>query len=135
MNRLRSLLESSFRAKVLVPVIVVMVFLLAITASVVGRRITHQYEIEAARALSVSNEGFREWQRNRARNLLLRFGDLRNEPRYKAAFQTGDGPTVRKQLDDLLNTADENVKIVLFATVNQETIADARRDPLLPVPD
>ena len=33
MNRLRSLLESSFRAKVLVPVIVVMVFLLAITAS------------------------------------------------------------------------------------------------------
>ncbi len=131
MRKFRTILQASLRVRVLVPVIVVMAFLLAITAWVVGRRITHQFATEAARALSASNEGFREWQRNRTRSLLLRFGDLRNEPRYKAAFQTGDGPTVRSQLGYLLNGADDNVKIVLFTTRQQERIARANRDPLI----
>jgi signal transduction histidine kinase len=131
MKRLRAFLESSFMAKVLVPVIVIMVFLLAMTAWVVGRRITQQFATEAARALSASNEGFREWQRNRTRNLLLRFSDLRNEPRYKAAFQTGDVPTVRNQLVDLLNGADDSVKIVVYTTRREERIVPANRDPLI----
>src|SRR5262249_45104862 len=70
---------------------------------------------------------------NRAKNLLLRFEDLRNEPRYKAALLTGDGPTVRAQLSDLLKTADENVKMVLFTTSRGELIATVKRDPLISV--
>jgi signal transduction histidine kinase len=135
MNSVRNLFESSFRAKVLVPVVGVMVLLLTVTAWVLNGRITQQFEAEAGRALPAANEGFRDWQENRTKNLLLRFGDLRNEPRYKAAFQTGDPPTVRTQLNDLLNTADENVKIVLFTTRKAELIGSVKRDPLIPVGD
>src|SRR5262245_47511177 len=134
-GKLRTLMQASFLAKVLVPVIAVMVALLAITAWVLNERITGQFEVEARRALTAADEGFRDWQKNRAKNLLVRFSDLRNEPRYKAAFQTGDAPTVRAQLNDLLNSVDLEVKVVFFTTLNQETIASAKRDPLIAVGD
>jgi signal transduction histidine kinase len=131
MKTIRAVMAGSFRARVLVPVIAVMVVLLAITAWVLNERITRQFEVEATRALTAADEGFRDWQQNRAKNLLLRFGDLRNEPRYRAAFQTGDSPTVRAQLGDLLNVVDQDVKIVFFTTVKEEVIASAKRDPLI----
>ena len=89
MGKLRTIMRASFLTKVLVPVIAVMVGLLAITAWVLNERITAQFEIEATRALTAADEGFREWRKNRAKQLLARFSDLRNEPRYRAAFQTG----------------------------------------------
>jgi signal transduction histidine kinase len=134
-GKLRTLMQASFLAKVLVPVIAIMVALLVITAWILNERITGQFEVEARRALTSADEGFRDWQKNRARNLLVRFSDLRNEPRYKAAFQTGDPPTVRAQLNDLLNSVDPEVKVVFFTTLNQETIASAKRDPLIAVGD
>jgi signal transduction histidine kinase len=132
---IRAVVAGSFRARVLVPVIAVMVVLLAITAWVVNERITRQFEVEATRALTAADDGFRDWQKNRAKNLLVRFGDLRNEPRYRAAFQTGDSPTVRAQLGDLLNVVDQDVKIVFFTTLKAEMIASAKRDPLISLAD
>jgi signal transduction histidine kinase len=134
-GNLRTLMQASFLARILVPVIAIMVALLAITAWVVNERITGQFEVEARRALTAADEGFRDWQKNRAKNLLVRFSDLRNEPRYKAAFQTGDPPTVRAQLNDLLNSVDSEVKIVFFTALNKETIASAKRDPLIALGD
>ena len=63
MGKLRKLLAVSFRAKVLVPVIFVMICLLAVTAWVVNRRITKQFETEATpHACHSANAGLREWQ-------------------------------------------------------------------------
>ncbi|MFO1478267.1 MAG: cache domain-containing protein, partial [Verrucomicrobiota bacterium] len=131
MKRLREILSGSFRMKVLVPVIGVMVLLLVVTAWVVNRRITSQFEVEATRALSAARQGFRDWQQNRARTLSLRFGDLSNEPRYRAAFQTRDTLTVRAQLGELLKSVDQDVRIVLFTTQEEESLASVSRDPLL----
>ena len=134
MSRFRRFLAVSFRAKVLVPVIFVMVCVLAITAWIVDRRITKQFETEATRTLIHADEGFRDWQKNRRKNLLLRVGDLRNEPRFKAALQQ-DAPTVRGELPELLNAAGQDVKIVLFTTTQRELVGSAKRDFLIPAAD
>lgn len=134
MSRLRRFLAVSFRAKVLVPVIAVMVCLVGVMAWVVDGRITQQFETEASRSLVHSDEGFRDWQKNRAKNLLLRVNDLRNEPHFKAALQQ-DAPTVRAELPDLLNASGPDVKIVLFTTTKQEYLGFTRPDIMVPVAD
>jgi signal transduction histidine kinase/DNA-binding NarL/FixJ family response regulator len=129
MSKLRALLAMSFRAKVLVPVIIVMVALLAITAWVVNQRITDQVKSDAIHTLAVADEGFRMLQKDQTDNLLLRFHELPKQPYYKAAFYTRDGPTLREPLKDLL--AQQSVDIVLFHA--SKLIASAARDPLTSV--
>ena len=73
MGKLRARLIVSFRAKVLVPVITVMVLLLAVTVWVVNDHITHQAESEATEAMASAGAVFRNSQVNR-RNSLLRCG-------------------------------------------------------------
>jgi two-component system NtrC family sensor kinase len=135
MSRFRRFLAVSFRAKVLVPVIFVMICLLAITAGVVDQRITKQFDTEAKRTLTHADEGFRDWEKNRARNLVLRLVDLRNEPRFRAALLTGHPATVRAALPEILNAADQDVKIALFTSAQGELTANAKRDLLMPVAD
>jgi len=133
MGRLRKLLAVSFRARVLVPVIFVMITLLAVTAWVVNHRITKQFETEASRTLVQADEGFLDWQKNRAKNLLLRVGDLRNEPHFKATLST-DLPTIQKSLHDLLDATDAGVAMVLYSSTRGGSVA-ATRDPLISVSD
>jgi signal transduction histidine kinase len=133
MSRLRKFLAVSFRAKVLVPVIFVMICLLAITAWVVDRRITKQFEAEAEHTLVRADEGFLVWQKNRARNLLLRVGDLRNVPHFKATLTT-DLPTIRNGLPQLLEAAGKDVEMVLYSSKTGEAVGSAR-DPLISVAD
>lgn len=132
MSRLRKFLAVSFRAKVLVPVITVMVLLLATMAWVINQRITQQFEREACRTLAAADDSFQQIQQNRTRSLLIRFHDLKNEPRFKAAFQTGDPPTVRSQLPALMEAVGEDVDIVLFSNP-QELVASEKRDLLMSI--
>jgi two-component system, NtrC family, sensor kinase len=134
MGRLRKLLAMSFRAKVLVPVIFVMVVLLAVTAWVVNHRITKQFETEATRNLAQAEAGFLDWQNNRTRNLTLRVGDLRNEPHFKAALSTENLPTIQKSLHDLLDATDSSVAMVLYTSTKGELVG-VTRDPLISVAD
>lgn len=132
MSRFRKFLAVSFRAKVLVPVITVMVLLLATMAWVINQRITQQFEHVARRTLETADESFQNIQRSRTKNLLLRFHDLKNEPRFKAAFATGDPPTVRNQLPGLLAAVGDDVDIVLFSSP-KELIASEKRDLLMSI--
>ncbi len=129
MGKLRAKIIVSFRAKVLLPVIAVMVALLAVTVWVVNQRITQQLETEAKRALDTSNAVFRNSEKIRKRNLLLRFHNLPNEPRYKAALQTGETPTMRETLKDLLS--EQGVGLVFFTTSDSVVLAGYNPDPLL----
>ena len=54
-----------------------------------------------------------------------------NEPRYKAAFQSGHLPTLRDQIKDL--PADQQVDVAMFSATNGELLASAKRDPLIPI--
>jgi signal transduction histidine kinase/CheY-like chemotaxis protein len=132
MSRFRKFLAVSFRAKVLVPVIAVMMLLLVTMAVVVNTRITQQFEREAGRTLANAEDGFRQIQRNRTRSLLVRFQDLKNEPRFRSAFLTGDPPTVRSQLPDLLQAVGEDVDIVLFSNADG-LVASEKRDLLMSI--
>ncbi len=135
MGRLRKMLAVSFRAKVLVPVILVMICLLGITAWVVNRSITDQFEAEAKRTLASANESFTYWQRNRTKTLLLRVSGLRNEPHLKATLTQTDAATVRRALPELAQAAGDDVKIAFFSNNRGEMIGNTNRDELLSATD
>jgi signal transduction histidine kinase/ActR/RegA family two-component response regulator len=128
MGKLRAL-HLSLSTKVLVPVLSIMVLMLAVTAWTVNQRITRQFETEAARSLATADAVFRNSQKTHTRNVLLRYRNLNKEPRYKAAFQSGDLPTLRAQIRDL--PEDQGVDVALFSSTNGEVLAAAKRDLLL----
>src|SRR5579871_1469543 len=133
MSRFRKLFEMSFRAKVLVPVIGIMICLMAVTAWIVDQRITRQFEADARQSLTTADEAFRASQELRHKNMLLRFRDLPGQPLYNAVFQKAvqahDTLTLREPLDRLL--AQPGVDVVLFSSADQRVIASAERDPLV----
>ena len=135
MSRFRHFLAISFRAKVLVPVIFVMVCVLAVTAWVVDERITKQFETEAKQSLATADDAFRALQDFRHKGFLLRFHDLPGQPLYKALFQhaaqTHDALTLSEPLERLL--AQQGVDVVLFSSVDQKLVASAKRDPLVSI--
>ncbi len=137
MGKLRKLLAVSFRAKVLVPVIFVMICLLGVTAWMVNRRITKQFETEATRSLNSANQVFSEWQKNRGENLMARVRDLRNEPHFNALLLHTDAATVRRGLPGILQATSDDVKIVLLTSRNGTLLGSAPRgdDPRLSADD
>jgi len=125
-EKLRSKIIVSFRAKVLLPVLAVMVLLLAVTVWVVNARITRQVETQAQNTLATADSVFWELQTMRSKTRILRFRSLPNEPRYKAALQTLHPETVRDQLATAL--AEQGVDFVLFTPARE---AMAPREPLM----
>ena len=129
MNKVLAHRNLSFSTKVLLPVVTVMVLLMAIDVWLVDRRLTRQFETEAARNLATADAVFRNSQQIRRGNLLLRFHNLPNEPRYRATFQSGHVPTLKAQIKDI--PVDQSVDVVLFTSVNGELLASAKRDPII----
>src|SRR5690242_17861659 len=127
MGKLRAKIIVSFRAKVLLPVIVVMVGLLAITVWMVNQRITEQFETDAKRTLHAADAKFRALHTLRLRNMLLRFRNLPSEPRYMSTFQKRDDDTIRDQL--LTIKAEQDLDVVWF--VPNDVEAQPAREPLI----
>jgi two-component system, NtrC family, sensor kinase len=120
---------ASFRTKVLAPVIVVMALLVIVTVYVVNRRITQQFFAEAKNNLATANAVFLYSQKIHQHDLLLRFGNLPNEPRYRSVFQLGDTPTLHKSFVDFLN--ENGVDVVFYSTNETEFLASETRDPAI----
>jgi len=135
MSRFRKFLAVSFRAKVLVPIIFVMVCLFVVTALVVKRRITEQFETEARLTLSHADDGFLDWRKKRAQSLLYAVVHLRNDPSFK--IQKANAAGIRNLLPELLTAAGPgvNIKIVSFSSKARELIGTEKDDPLIPVED
>ena len=131
MEKLRARFRASFSIKVLIPVVASMVLLLGLTVFTVNQRLTLQFQSEAARSLATAEAVFRNSQKIHTKNLLLRFHNLPKEPRYRAAFQSGDIPTLRDQIEHL--PADQGVDVVLFTSPNGHLLAGASIDPLIPI--
>ena len=131
MEKLRTTLRTSFSTKVLVPVVGTMVLLMAITVWTLNQRLTQQFQSEAARSLATADSVFLNSEKLHTKNLLLRFRNLMNEPRYRAAFQSGHVPTLRDQIKDL--PTDQGVDIALFASAKGAIFANAKREPLMPL--
>jgi two-component system NtrC family sensor kinase len=112
MEKIRAKIAVSFRVKVLVPVIGVMVLLMALTMSVVNYRLTRQAEAAARETLATAGAVFQDSQKIHTRNLFLRFRNVPNEPRYKSALQTRDPETIRGLLAAAM--AEHETDFVLF---------------------
>jgi two-component system NtrC family sensor kinase len=121
--------DASFRTKVLAPVIVVMALLVAVTVFVVNHLITQQFFVEARNTLATANAVFLNSQTIHQRYLLLRFGNLPNQPLYRSLFQLGDAPTLRKSFTDFLN--EPGVDIVFYSTNGTGILASETRDPAI----
>ena len=132
MEKIQAFLKVNFSTKVLLPVVTTMVALLGIIAWTVSHLITRQYQTEAARRLAQADTLFQNSQKIYSKNLLLRFRNLPNEPRYRAALMTGDRATLFDQINNLL-AEQKDVDVVLFTSRNNELLASAKRDPLVSI--
>lgn len=131
MEKIQAFLKVSFSTKVLLPIVTVMVVLLALITWTVSGLITRQYQTEAALTLAQADTLFQNSQHLLSKNLLLRFRNLPNEPRYRAALQSGDRPTLLEQIKDL--PAEQDVDVVLFTSAQEGLLASAKRDPLVSI--
>src|SRR5258706_10839900 len=118
----------SFQAKVLAMIAVAMLTLMGVTIWIVNSHVTAQLERDAAESLMTADSVFRNMQRARAKNLMLRFGNVPNESsRFRALAQLNDAPTMRYLLRELAKQYEADV--VVFLRPDLRTLASASRDP------
>ena len=82
MNFSRLKARISFQAKVLVPVVGVMILLTAVTVWLVNQRIGEQLETQATERLNNAKTHFQVSQEIRTRELHLQYNDLSDEPKF-----------------------------------------------------
>lgn len=128
MNQPRRPIKLSFGAKVLVPVITVMVLLLAVTLVLVNLRFKQHTEENARRELKAADTRFNHAQINQLESQKLRFRSVVNEPRYR--LEQFDPNGMRLALTNLIEDEKlwgENVDFVFF-TPGSPTPSDSLED-------
>lgn len=129
MNGTRQKLRLRFDSKVLLPMVGIIVVLLTGTMWIVNNHLTRQIQDGAIRALGTSDAVFQNSQKIRARNLQLRFGNVPNEPRFRAACQPAKPKTMQTLLGELLNEYGSDV--IAYTTNKGQLFAMVSRDPSL----
>jgi signal transduction histidine kinase len=129
----RKLLEASFRAKVLVPVVACIIGAMFSVFLIVDYRVSEQSEMEARTTLTTANAVIGYSQELQRKNLLLRFHNLPNEPLWRHVFLLGVGSALHDTLRQLMEM--QNVDIVCFASNSGKLQDSVQNDPLIPVPE
>ena len=134
MGKLRAAILLSFRSRLLIPVLLIMLALVASILWLVGSRVAAQAEVDATRALDSASLVFRKSREIHSRNLLQRFISLQNDARYKATFQTRDRATTLDFLQREIGSQ-SGVDIMTFTLEDGDMLASVQRDSLLPIGD
>ncbi|HLX97048.1 MAG TPA: ATP-binding protein [Verrucomicrobiae bacterium] len=129
----RKLLDASFRAKVLVPVLACMIGAMVVVFFIVNYRVSEQSEMEARNTLTTANSVIGYSQELRRKNLLLRFHNLPNEPLWRQVLLLGVGNALHDTLRHLMEM--QKVDIVCFASNSGKLQDSVQNDPLIPVPE
>ncbi len=134
MGKLKRAILLSFRTKLIVPVVVLMVLLMAISMWLVNRRVTDQLQGDVAQQLGTAEAVLKRTQARRANDLLLRYRNVANEPRFKTVASLSDENkiTFRALLDDLIQ---ESVADVIALATDEGKNFTRTRDPRLNVPE
>lgn len=119
----------NFQAKVLIPVVSLLTVMLGVEAWLVTAQFKTQLEEGTRRTLGTAEAVFHNSLEIRARNLILRYQNIVNEPRFKAVAQLGEPKTMTAQLSELLEEMGGDVEVMLFTTDQGTLLAGARRDP------
>ena len=115
--------------KVLVPVSVMFVLLSAGTLWLVNEHISAELRADARRTLATADSVFRNSEKLRLDNLVLRFRGVPNEPRFKAVTRLNDPSTLRVLLTELMD--EFGVEAVLFTGQDGEIQASVTRGAAL----
>ncbi len=129
MERIKTALLLSFRTKVIVPVVAVMILLLAASMWLVDRQITRQLQNDAAQLLLTADTMLKKWQETRANDFSLRFYNIVKESRIQAVAKTEDPATFRQLLDDLIG--EDAAEVMVLSSRDGSAQSAAARDPLL----
>jgi signal transduction histidine kinase len=127
------LFDSSFRAKVLVPVAGCMTIALLATFFVMDHRIARQSEQEARNTLATANATIRYSQDFRRNDLLLRFHNLPNESLWRQIFQLGGSKDLHNTLSDLMQM--QRVDILFYSSNRGKILDVEKNDPGIPIPE
>ena len=128
-----SKLRLSFQGKVLIPVILLLVLVPALTVGLIQGSSMKQLQREARQKLNTADAVFKKFLATRASYLISHYKQTANEPRFRAAAQLADARTMRAQLNDLLDELGEHAELMLFVSPEGDLLADARKGSNLPV--
>ncbi len=139
MARLHFIANASFRTKVLVPVVSVMVLLLAVSLWLIDERFKDQIHRNATEQLQTAEGVLKIRQQTQTKELFLRFNSAQDEPRFKAeatsllaeqkALTTSEGQkTFRELLDEMIQSGVADIIVLTPGSDLGRAIAVAR-DP------
>ncbi|MBP7143178.1 MAG: PAS domain S-box protein [Opitutaceae bacterium] len=130
MSKSHPAIRMGFQAKVLVPVLALLVILPALTLLIVTHHIGEQMEAEATATLTTADGVFRQSVAIRQRSLIARFRNAVNEPRFRAVAGLGDVPTMSAFLREALVEFGEETEFLAFTNQNGDPAgASARSTP------
>lgn len=114
-SKARGLIHSSFRLKVLLPVVGCLALAVAATFFVVERELARRFDTDGRRTLLAANEAVSYSQQYRRNDLLLRFHNLPQVPLWSEVFRSG----APKDLHDTLRTLMDmqKVDVVFYASM------------------
>src|SRR5262249_50973173 len=129
LSRLRAFMAMSFRAKVLVPVVLVMVLLTAILMWLDSRRAVEQLHADAAQQLETAEAVFNSWQESRTDELLSRYQVVANDPGFRGAAGQTNFKTFRDFLERLIDRKFVNVDVIVVTTAQGQQFPAVTHDP------
>jgi two-component system NtrC family sensor kinase len=119
----------SFQLKVLLPVLAALVLLPTLTFWIVNGYISRQMEDEARKSLQTADAVFLNSLDIRARNLISRFRNSANDPRFKAVALKGDPRTLTALLREMLDELRDDTEVLVFTSGQGQHVASVQRDP------
>lgn len=130
-TKVRMLIDSSFRVKVLFPVVGCLALAVAATFFVIQRELARQFDTDARRTLLAANEAVRYSQQYRRHDLMLRFHNLPQVSLWSQVFRSGAPKDLHQTLQSLMDM--QKVDVAFYASkkgkildvVNNETAPDA----------
>jgi two-component system, NtrC family, sensor kinase len=118
----------NFQAKVLIPVFTLSILFLGIILWLVSRHLTAQLEEDAKQLLTTSEAVFRDSYEIRTRNLLLRYQNVVNEPRFKAVAQLAEQKTMTMLLSELLIEMGPDTEVLMYTPEGNNFSSAAKRE-------
>lgn len=118
----------NFQAKVLIPVVTIGVLFLGIILMLVSQHLTAQLEEDAKQLLTTSEAVFRDSYEIRTRNLLLRYQNVVNEPRFKAVAQLAEPKTMTMLLSELLIEMGQDTEVLVYTPEGNIFSSAAKRE-------
>jgi len=128
MQPIKRFLEASFRIKILLPVVLVMSLILAVTTFIMNRQFRNYADkngrLELKSAAQQMKKNFLLYQER----LKLRFEPLVRVPTYRAVFEKQDANTIYNTLNQMYDSeqlAKESIQFIFFSPANPSATSTA----------